>query len=107
MMNLKTCMALTEAVMIYYPEFRTYREYFNQYTLTGEFFTDLSVPIAIIASEDDPIISVGDLYKLQKNEYLRLMIQKYGGHCGFVDFPPLQCWYEEKIKHILRQSEEI
>lgn len=105
-MNLKTCMALTEAVMIYYPEFRTYREYFNQYTLSGKYFADLCVPVTIIASEDDPIILVQDLYNLQKNEYLRLMIQKYGGHCGFINFPPFQCWYEEKIEHILNQSKE-
>ena len=104
--QLKTCMALTEAVMIHYPEFRTYREYFNQYTLRGDFFTDLSVPVTIIASEDDPIISVHDLYGLNNNKFLRLLIEKYGGHCGFINFPPLQCWYEEKIEHILCQSKE-
>lgn len=105
-MNLKTCMALTEAVMIYYPEFSTYREYFNQYTLKGDFFADLSIPVTIIASEDDPIIPIHDLYDLKKNEFLQFMIQKYGGHCGFINFPPFQCWYEEKIEYILHQSEE-
>jgi uncharacterized protein len=103
MMKLKTCMALTEAVMIYYPEFRTYREYFNQYTLKGDVFTDLSIPVSIIASEDDPIVPVHDLYGLESNRYLRLSIQEYGGHCGFINFPPFQCWYEKEIEHILRQ----
>ena len=38
-------MALTEAVMPYYPDFRSYTEYFSQYTLKGNYFDDLSVPV--------------------------------------------------------------
>ncbi len=101
-LKIKTCMALTEAIMPYYPDFHNYREYFNQYTLRDDVFSDLSIPVTIIASEDDPIVAIHDIYGLKRNKYLRLSIQKYGGHCGFIDFFPFKCWYEEEIEQIIR-----
>ena len=98
-------MGLTEAIMPYYPDFKTYREYFNQYTLRDDFFSDLSVPVTIIASADDPIVSIGDIRALKESRYLRISLQSYGGHCGFIDFFPFECWYEGEIERILRRSE--
>jgi predicted alpha/beta-fold hydrolase len=106
-MRIKTCMALTEAIMPYYPDFHNYREYFNQYTLRDNIFGDLSIPVTIIASKDDPIIPVDDIYGLRGNTYLRLSIQQYGGHCGFINFFPFVRWYEEEIEKTVRQMEEI
>jgi len=102
----ETCMALTEAIMPYYPDFRSYAEYFSQYTLGNDFFKDLAVAVTVIASEDDPIVSVDDIHQLKESEYLSLSLQAYGGHCGFIDFPPFTCWYEEEIEQILRWWEE-
>jgi len=96
-----TCMALTEAVMQYYPHFDNYRKYFNLYTLLGDALTDIDIPVTIIAAEDDPIVPVGDLFELKKNRYIQTHIHKYGGHCGFLNFFPFTCWYEEKIGHML------
>ena len=105
-LKIRTCMGLTEAIMPYYPDFKTYREYFNQYTLRDDFFSDLSVHVTIIASEDDPIVSIGDICALKESRYLRISLQAYGGHCGFIDFFPFECWYEGEIERILRRSEE-
>jgi predicted alpha/beta-fold hydrolase len=107
MLKEKTCMALTEAIMAYYPDFKDYREYFNRYTLLGDVFANLAVPVTIIASKDDPIVPVSDLHDLKKNQYLHLLIQKYGGHCGFLNFLPFECWYEEKIEHIFTQEQRF
>ncbi len=106
MMHHKTCMDLTEAIMPYYPDFKSYREYFNQYTLKGNYFEDLAVPVTIIASLDDPIISVEDICGLTANSHLAIFLQSYGGHCGFIDFFPLSCWYEGEIERILKCREE-
>jgi len=103
----KTCMELTKAIMPYYPDFRNYREYFNQYTLRDNIFDHLDIPVTIIASEDDPIVPTHDISGLRCNKYLRLSVQTYGGHCGFIDFFPFKCWYEEEIEQIIRQMEEI
>jgi len=105
-MRFKTCMALTEAIMRYYPDFHNYREYFNQYTLKNDVFANLSVPVTIIASADDPIVPVHDVYALKKTKYLHLSVQSYGGHGGFLDFFPFKCWYEREIDQILSQLEE-
>ena len=105
-LKMRTCMALTEAIMPYYPDFRSYSEYFSQYTLRNDFFNELAVPVTIIASEDDPIVPLDDILRLKKNRYLTLSLQAYGGHCGFIDFPPFKCWYEGEIEQILRRSEE-
>jgi hypothetical protein len=105
-LKMRTCMALTEAIMPYYPDFRSYSEYFSQYTLRNDFFNELAVPVTIIASEDDPIVPLGDILRLKKNRYLSLSLEAYGGHCGFIDFPPFKCWYEGEIEQILRRSEE-
>jgi len=106
MMHHKTCMDLTEAIMPCYPDFKSYREYFNQYTLKGNYFEDLAVPVTIIASLDDPIISVEDIRGLTANNHLAISLQSYGGHCGFIDFFPLSCWYEGEIERILKCREE-
>ena len=105
-MKIKTCMDLTEAIMPYYPEFRNYREYFNQYTLRDNVFDDLSIPVTIIASEDDPIVPIHDVYGLKENSYLHLSLQTYGGHCGFINFCPFECWYERKIEKIFSRLEK-
>ncbi len=72
-MRIKTCMALTEAIMPYYPDFCNYREYFNQYTLHDNIFGDLSIPVTIIASEDDPIIPIDDIHGGEIEKIVRQM----------------------------------
>ena len=104
-LNLRTCIALTEAIMPFFPDFKSYCEYFSCYTLLGNIFANLSVPVTIIASEDDPVIPVADFYELHGSKYLQLCIQKYGGHCGFLNFLPFECWYEKTIVDIFNKRE--
>ncbi|MEI8173124.1 MAG: alpha/beta fold hydrolase [Deltaproteobacteria bacterium] len=103
----KTCIALTEAMMPYYPDFDDYREYFKRYTLLGDSFANLAVPVTVIASKDDPIVPVSDYCDLKKNRYFQLLMQNHGGHCGFLNFLPFECWYERKIDHILTQETSL
>lgn len=100
-LKLDTCMSMTEAVMCYYPEFKDYRDYFRHYTLLGDIFKDLIVPVTIISSEDDPVIPIEDVRGLEKNRFLKICIHKHGGHCGFFINVPFECWYEREIENIL------
>ncbi|HOG17774.1 MAG TPA: alpha/beta fold hydrolase [Syntrophales bacterium] len=101
----KTCMELTEALMPYFPEYPTYRDYFRQYTLLGDSLCELGVPTTIIASADDPVVPVEDLRGLKKGANLHLALQRYGGHCGFLGNPfPFGCWYEKEIADILNSA---
>jgi len=101
-----TCMGLTEAIMPYYTEWGHYMEYFRRYTLTGEVLAQLPIPVTVFTSQDDPFIDVDDFYRLPNNKYLRLSVQKYGGHCGFLDPFPQGCWYERTIANIIKNSEK-
>jgi uncharacterized protein len=101
----KTCLSMTEAIMAYYTEFPSYRDYFRRYTLTGDALASVAMPIAIFIAQDDPVVPVEDFYHLPYNEHLKLSIQKYGGHCGFLHPFPWGCWYERYIGAILERGE--
>jgi uncharacterized protein len=101
-MELRTCMAITERVIPRYTPFRDVFEYFRTYTLTGADFSRLAVPVTILAAEDDPVIPVEDFRNLPSNSRLNLIIERYGGHCGFLQDLRLRVWFEGLIEGILR-----
>ena len=100
-LKIRTCMELTDKIMCYYPDFPTWRYYFNQYTLKDEFFAGLKTCATIFISEDDPVIPREDYDALSPHKYLRVFQTKYGGHCGFIDIFPMRCWYNEIIEKII------
>ncbi len=98
-----TCMEMTDAVIPRYSPFQDHQEYFKTYTLLGDIFGDLTVPVHIIASADDPVIPVDDFHTLRGNKHFTLSLQRYGGHCGFLDPFPMGCWYERYIDRRLKE----
>ena len=100
--KMKTVMEVTDYIIPRYSHFKNHEEYFSTYTLLGDAFNELSKPATIITSEDDPVIPVNDFYGLQDHDNLNLLVQRYGGHCGFLDPFPFGCWYERKIDSILK-----
>jgi uncharacterized protein len=107
MLKAKTCMGLTEAIMPYFPEFLSYRDYFNLYTLKNDFFQNFNIPVKIFISEDDPVIPKEDYENLQENKFFQIFRQKFGGHCGFIDLFPMNCWHQEKIAGIINSQAVI
>ena len=101
-----TCMGLTEAIMPWYPEFSNYREYFKQYTLTGQVLASLAFPVTIITSADDPVVPIEDFRRLPSTLRPSISVQDFGGHCGFLDPFPFGCWYERRIAEIIQHEEE-
>ncbi|MHB8090227.1 MAG: YheT family hydrolase [Syntrophales bacterium] len=104
-MHHKKLMPLTEAIMAWYPQFNNYREYFNIYTLTGNVLASLAMPAFIIMAQDDPAVPVEDFYQLPANPLLHVSIQRFGGHCGFIDPFPFGCWYERQIAQLIAHVE--
>lgn len=101
MIHSPTCIELTEKVMTYFPEMMTYRDYFNLYTLKNDSFKNLNIPVTIFIAEDDPVIPYEDYLQLQENDFLKILRQKFGGHCGFIDFFPARCWYNQIITEMI------
>ncbi len=105
LLKMKSCLEITARIVPRYTPFRDYMEYFAQYTILGNAFNALEIPLLIITATDDPIIEAEDFRTLKGNENLHLSIQRYGGHCGFLDPFPFGCWYERKIYNLLESMQ--
>jgi predicted alpha/beta-fold hydrolase len=81
----KTVMDLTEAMILNHSPFKSVREYFQTYTLDGDFFRKIKVPVTILTAEDDPVIPVKDFLVIPKLPYVDVVIEEKGGHCGFIE----------------------
>jgi predicted alpha/beta-fold hydrolase len=81
----KTVMQLTETMILDHSPFKSVEEYFQTYTLKGDFFAKMKVPITILISEDDPVIPVSDFYSIKRQPYVEVVIESKGGHCGFIE----------------------
>ncbi|HPC86641.1 MAG TPA: alpha/beta fold hydrolase [Smithellaceae bacterium] len=107
MLRARSCMELTDQMMAYFPEFSSYRAYFQLYTLTENSFRDLGVPVKIFIAADDPVICLDDFRKLRDHGFLTISRQPFGGHCGFVDLFPHRRWYNERIFEELHQESNV
>ena len=103
LLHTRDSLKMTEILVNRYTPFRDYRDYFNHYTLRGNTLTDITVPVTIVVSEDDPVIPVQDFYDIRPNHRLHVIIHRHGGHCGFLDPFPFGCWYEPQIHRIIEQ----
>ncbi|HHW87099.1 MAG TPA: alpha/beta fold hydrolase [Chloroflexi bacterium] len=65
-------------------------EYFAAYAVLGDALTHLTVRTTIITAKNDPIIPVVDFYTLTPHPLLDVQIHATGGHCGFIDAPPIR-----------------
>ncbi len=104
LMGCPTLMEITERILPRYSPYPTPQEYFQTYTLTGRRFAELSVPLLVLAAADDPIIPVEDFLRLEGNHHLRVQVERYGGHCGFLRNYRLQPWVPDFIQRNLLPS---
>ncbi len=70
--------------------FRNADEYFAAYAVLGDALTTLTVRTTILTAQNDPVIPVIDFYELAPHPLLDVQIHPTGGHCGFVDAPPVR-----------------
>lgn len=66
-------------------EFDSLDAYFDGYAIAGDRLAGLQVPVAILTSEDDPVIPVSDFAELRLPSSATLEISPWGGHCGFLE----------------------
>ena len=63
------------------------------HTITTEMMAVLRTSTTIITAADDPIVPIGDFFQFYDlTPYLKIQVQPYGGHVGFIDFFPFQQW---------------
>jgi predicted alpha/beta-fold hydrolase len=87
---------MTEELVRRFTEFETLADYLNGYAITGSRLAQLSVPATIILSLDDPIIPARDVEHLAPSSALRVVLTRYGGHCGFIERIAGWSWAERR-----------
>ena len=86
-----------------YTPYKRLDEYFAAYALTGSRLASLAVPAAIIAAGDDPIIPADDFGRIDAHELLDIELQRFGGHCGFIENLAARSWIESRMIEILQR----
>ncbi len=100
-----TCMAMTESFVQRYSPYADAREYFDHYAVTPAMMQAVQTPVSIIAAADDPIIPATDFLTLTSlTPRLKILMQGYGGHVGFIDLFPYHSWLGDAVGKILQTS---
>ncbi|MCB0119233.1 MAG: alpha/beta fold hydrolase [Anaerolineales bacterium] len=95
--QLETIGEMTEVMLQRYSEFKNPSDYFRQYAVTGDALAALTVPTTVLTAQDDPIIPSADFYDLKLPPSAELIVQRYGGHNGFLETLSGRVWYQKKI----------
>jgi len=85
--ELATAKSLDDLNRIFIPKHTIYSDvddYFAAYALVGDRLSAMAMPAYLIAAEDDPIIPVDDLRRIDPVENLQIETYRHGGHCGFI-----------------------
>lgn len=78
-------------------DFATVDDYFRAYSVLGDDLANLTVRATLITAADDPVVPVVDFYALAPHPLIDIQIHPHGGHCGFIDAPPLRFLMPEMI----------
>lgn len=95
---------LTAELIRRYTDFPSLDAYLTGYGLVGSRLASLDVPALIITALDDPIIPAIDLARLARPPKLRILLTRYGGHCGFLERLNGPSWAEGRILNELSQA---
>jgi hypothetical protein len=96
--------SLDDLNRLFIPSHTIYSElddYFAAYALVGNRLWAMAMPAYLVAAEDDPIIPVDDLARIDPIENLQIETHRYGGHCGFIENLSARSWIEERLLQIL------
>jgi len=88
---------LTAELIRRFTHFGSLQEYLDGYSITGRRLAGLAVPTTVITSLDDPIIPAGGLERLARPPSLRIVVTRFGGHCGFLDRLTGPTWVERRV----------
>ncbi|HOP22121.1 MAG TPA: alpha/beta fold hydrolase [Gammaproteobacteria bacterium] len=95
--NINSLNELTQKLIVEHSEYETTDEYFQGYSITKETLEKISIPCDVITSWDDPVIPFEDFNILDKQENVKLVTSKHGGHCGFINSWKMTSWIEQYI----------
>lgn len=92
-LSLDNCIAMTEALLRRYTSYPSLTDYFGRYTLKEGYLDRIKIPFTLLTSEDDPLIPCTDIASARMSREVRFILQKRGGHCGYIMNRRLDAWY--------------
>ncbi len=92
---------MTAELVRRHTEFPALEDYLNGYAITGSRLAQLEVPATIFTSLDDPIIPAAGLTQLARTPALKVVLSRYGGHCGFFARLSGPTWLEARMVSLL------
>ena len=98
--ELASARSLDDLNRLFIPRHTVYdklEDYFAAYAITGDRLAAMSMPAYLIATEDDPIIPVDDVARIDPNDFLQVETHRYGGHCGYIENLAAKSWIERRI----------
>ncbi len=98
---------MTGELIRHFTEFPSLDDYLNGYSITGDKLAGLQVPASIITALDDPIIPAHSLDQLAHPPNLKLIVTRYGGHCGFLEHLVGPSWVERRIVAELEEAQTL
>lgn len=96
-LRLQTVLGVTEHLIEHYSRYPSAAAYFADYTLTGDALAAMTTPASLLTALDDPIIPAADFKTLRLAPSAEVVIQRHGGHNGFLNGLGLQSRYETDI----------
>lgn len=102
--GLTTIYGITAALLKRYGGFANPAEYFRSYAISSGDLVRINVPTTVITAKDDPIIPPGDFVSLARSPGIRLSMQPYGGHNGFIESLDFRVWYQPYIWRLFDES---
>ncbi|MBV8784579.1 MAG: alpha/beta fold hydrolase [Gammaproteobacteria bacterium] len=95
--RLRDLKRMTAELVRAHTEYPSLDAYLEGYSITGARLAGLEVRSTIYTAQDDPIIPAGGLARLARPAALRLVVTRYGGHCGFFQRLRGPTWLEREI----------
>ncbi len=94
----------TDLLLRRFTDFAGIEEYHDAFSIARERLAGFTCPATILAAEDDPLCPVDDLLELDTPECVEIEIQRWGGHCGFIESPGRRSWVEGRILEIFEPA---
>lgn len=101
--QLKSLRALTDYFVTQHTEFPDSESYFEGYSIRAEKLSNLTTPVDILMSKDDPVIEPEFFQSLETHPVISVTYTDYGGHCGFIANRRFDCWADSFISNALKK----
>lgn len=96
----RSVMKMTKKLIDSTDEFQDLDHYFGTYTLGEKELSQILVSTTILTAKDDPIIRGESFLSLHPNKNVKISIQDFGGHNGFLENWKGSCWYFRILEEI-------